>query len=347
MTAGDLVKKMLQAHAQGDEQSFQSAARAYIAEEREKKHTILARELEKALNETPHRTLGALPQNGPKETPRDKDRGAFLVEIISPKRSLDSLVLNERTHDVLRRLLHENRKSDALASHGLRAASKILFCGPPGCGKTVAAEVLARELHLPLALVRFDAVVSSYLGETASNMRKVFEFGRTRPMVLLFDEFDAIGKRRASEDDHGEVKRTVNSFLQMLDGYRAEGLTIAATNHQELLDPALWRRFDEILYFDLPDVVQIHQLLQQGYRQIPLAPGVNLGTIATDLAGMSHADVERVIHESIKDMIVHGQLQVHLDNIVEAIHRQQRRTGITERPANGKSKDAKPKQRKR
>src|SRR5262249_4991728 len=143
-------------------------------------------------------------------------------------------------------------------------------CGPPGCGKSVVAEGLAHDLYLPLATVRFDAVVSSYLGETGANLRKVFDFARGRPVVLLFDEFDAIGKHRTALDEHGELKRVVTSFLQLLDSFHAETLTIAATNHQGLLDPALWRRFDEILYFPPPNSEETESLLCRHFQQLPL-----------------------------------------------------------------------------
>ena len=123
-----------------------------------------------------------------------------------------------------------------LCSHGVRSVGKMLFCGPPGCGKSIAAEAVAHAPYMPLATVRFDAVVSSYLGDTAANLRKVFDFPRTRPVVLVFDEFDAIGKHRTALDEHGELKRVVNSFLQLLDSFHADTLTIAATNHQELLE---------------------------------------------------------------------------------------------------------------
>ena len=142
--------------------------------------------------------------------------------MFEPARRLTDLVLDEATRKTLERIADENRKADLLKTYGSRPANRILFCGPPGCGKTVSAEAIAAELYLPLALVRFDAVVSSYLGETAANLRKVFDFARSRPMVVLFDEFDAIGKDRASLEEHGEIKRVVNSFLQILDGFRSD-----------------------------------------------------------------------------------------------------------------------------
>src|SRR5262249_29942103 len=184
--------------------------------------------------------------------PRDEARPALLIELCEPRRELQDLVLCHPVRQTLERIILERRKEELLGAHGVRPVSKVLFCGPPGCGKTVAAEALAHELYLPLGTVRFDAVVSSYLGETAANLRKVFDFARSRPLVLFFDEFDAIGKHRTAADEHGELKRVVNSFLQMLDSFRFETLTLAATNHQGLLDSALWRRFDEIVMFPKP-----------------------------------------------------------------------------------------------
>jgi len=153
--------------------------------------------------------------------------------------------------------------------HGFQPATKLLFCGPPGCGKTLCAEIIASELGLPLLYTRFDAIVSSYLGETAANLRKVFEYASSSRWVVLFDEFDAIGKARDDAAEHGELKRVINSFLQLLDGFTAPSILIAATNHEQLLDPALWRRFDEILVFPRPSVHEIRSLLGMKLKKFP------------------------------------------------------------------------------
>jgi SpoVK/Ycf46/Vps4 family AAA+-type ATPase len=195
----------------------------------------------------------------------------------------------------------------------------VLFCGPPGCGKSVAAEALAKELYLPLATVRFDAVVSSYLGETATNLRKVFDYARSYPMVLLFDEFDAIGKLRTAEDEHGELKRVVNSFLQLLDGFRSDTLTVAATNHQGLLDPALWRRFDVVVRFPLPERGEIEELLARHFRQLTVSRAVRLPEVARAVAGASHADVERLAVEAVKLAILAGREQVEPEMLQAAV----------------------------
>jgi SpoVK/Ycf46/Vps4 family AAA+-type ATPase len=247
--AAESIQKMILAHFKGDEVGFRAAVEEYIADERRKNHHVLVKEMEQTLsksNGSTHRRVEVLSLLGIQNDslPRDKERGAVLVEVKEAVRRLDGLVLKPEIRAVLDRVVVECKNRDLLGSYGIQPVRKILFCGPPGCGKTVAAEALAKALYLPLTTVRFDAVVSSYLGETAANLRKVFDFGRTRPMALFFDEFDAIGKHRTADDEHGELKRVVNSFLQLLDAFRGETITIAATNHQGLLDSALWRRFD-------------------------------------------------------------------------------------------------------
>jgi SpoVK/Ycf46/Vps4 family AAA+-type ATPase len=264
------------------------------------------------------------------DLPKDHERGAALVEVIEPSRSLDDLVLSPDTCQILDRILAENRRADLLYSHGLRPANKIIFCGPPGCGKTVAAEAIAQGLYLSLVLVRFDAVVSSYLGETAANLRKVFDFATTRPMVMLFDEFDAIGKSRTSEEEHGELKRVVNSFLQMLDGFRGEAVMIAATNHQGLLDVALWRRFDEAVYFNKPDYRGIQELLIRNLRQMGISTAIRVESKAKALVGMSHADDERIAKDAVKQTIIEGRAEVQPDILEQAISRQRGRIRITQ-----------------
>jgi SpoVK/Ycf46/Vps4 family AAA+-type ATPase len=211
----------------------------------------------------------------------------------------------------------------------VKPSNLILFCGPPGCGKSVSAEAIAAELYLPLVTVRFDAVVSSYLGETAANLRRVFEFAANRPMVVLFDEFDAIGKDRASVEEHGEIKRAVNSFLQILDGFRSETLTIAATNHEGLLDTALWRRFDEIVYFDRPDQEAIIELLLSNFRQIGIDESVDLPSMALTMIGLSHADIERICRDAIKSKVLTRPGPIDSALLSEMLDRQRRRVAIS------------------
>ena len=330
----EVIRRLLDAHFGGDDVGFRDAAWDLVRRERSLKHNILADELERILaaanaqDSKAKSFLRALsPSNG--NLPKDKDRNANLIELSDPAREIGDLVLAPDLCARLDRVVVERRGADLLHSHGMRPVSKLLFCGPPGCGKTVAAEAMAKELYLPLATVRFDAVVSSYLGETAANLRKVFEFARLRPMLLFFDEFDAIGKHRTAFDEHGELKRVVNSFLQLLDGFHSETLTVAATNHQGLLDAALWRRFDDILFFPKPTAEQIESLLFRLFRQVTLSKSVRIRAIADSLEGLSHADVERIAQDAIKQSLLSDRREIRPDELDAAIARQMERVRVT------------------
>ncbi|MHB1956694.1 MAG: AAA family ATPase, partial [Sulfobacillus sp.] len=217
---------------------------------------------------------------------------------------------------------------DVLSSYGLRPLNRLLFCGPPGCGKTLTAEVIALELSLELVIVRFDAVVSSFLGETAANLRKVFDFLSEGHFVALFDEFDAIGKERDDAAEHGELKRVVNSVLQMMDSYRGNSLFIAATNHERMLDRAVWRRFDEVLMFEKPTFEQIRALFLiklRGVRHdLPLEDRV----FVNEFTGFTHADIERIVIRSIKWMVLRGREFLTPDMVIDAKRREESRASF-------------------
>jgi len=330
----ETVRKLLVAHFQGDDAGFRSAAWEVVQQERQLNHTVLANDLERILSEAngspkAAKTFFTTLSTGNGVLPKDKDKNACLIEVTDPDRELDDLVLSAPVRAGIERVLRERRSSELLRSHGVKPVQKLLLCGPPGCGKTVTAEALAHALYVPLATVRFDAVVSSYLGETAGNLRKVFDFARIRPVLLFFDEFDAIGKHRTASDEHGELKRVVNSFLQLLDGFHSETLTVAATNHQGLLDAALWRRFDDILMFSTPAAEEIEALLCRHFRQFTVVSSVNLRTISKGLVGFSHADIERIAQESIKETILAEARQVSASTLKAAVERQHQRRAIT------------------
>lgn len=226
----DLVKALIQSHRQRDERAFRAAAEDVIREERKKQHLVLANELEQLLG-----TNG----NGSRERrdlvaydlpPQDIDRKSALLAIRRPMRILDDVVLSPQQRRSVDRLILEFREWEVLEANGLPPVRRALFCGPSGCGKTAAAEAIAAELSVPMLYVRFDAVVSSLLGETAANLRKVFDYASRGQWVILFDEFDAIGRSRDDPTEHGEIKRVVNSFLQIMDNFDGRSLIVAATN---------------------------------------------------------------------------------------------------------------------
>jgi SpoVK/Ycf46/Vps4 family AAA+-type ATPase len=326
-TTGELLRLLIAAHVAGDNAAFDEAVNGVVQEERRKNHHLLANEIRKIAKNGSDggtiRDLAFLPTWVARDVPAD-ERGLPLIHAFEPTRTFQELVLRRGIRSALDRIVEENRRRDLLQGHGLHSRRKILFHGPPGCGKTVSAEALAGELLLPVFLVRFDAVVSSYLGETAANLSKVFQYAQSRPAVLFFDEFDAIGKSRDSEEEHGELKRVVNSFLQMLDAFHSPGLVIAATNHERLLDSALWRRFDDVIQFPGPTKREIETLLRFGLRQFA-TPTVDFPVVASSATRLSHADVERAMRDVMKSAVLGRRSEIVTEDLTRAIAEQARR----------------------
>jgi SpoVK/Ycf46/Vps4 family AAA+-type ATPase len=330
MATAKLLRQLVKTGSEGNHEAFKRVSEQLIQEERSKNHHLLANDLEKILygrrnTTTPlHSVLND-------RLPKDKDRNLPLLQIKEPVRRLEDVVLSDENASLLDELLQEHHRVETLQSYGLHPADKILFCGPPGCGKTLTAEVLASELGLPLAIVRIDSVISSLLGETAANLRQVFDFVSTVPMVVLFDEFDAMAKERSDEAEHGELKRVVNAFLQMLDAYEGKSILVAATNHERILDSAVWRRFDEVLVFESPNLEQLRRLLSVKLRGLRREFEIDDARIATLFKGMSHADVERVLRRAAKDMVLAGKEFLSERHLQSAIKREDARRARTKR----------------
>lgn len=325
MANGKLLRQLIKSGTQGDTASFRSASEAVIKEEREKNHHLLANDLERMLygDQT---SLGSSSRklHVVADLPANKDNGLPLLEARAVVREEKDIVLSDTTRSVLDEILMEHNRADVLRSYGLQAAQKLLFCGPPGCGKTLAAEVIAHSLSLPLMLVRLDSVISSFLGETAANLRKAFDYIEQNPVVALFDEFDALTKDRGDSADHGELKRSVNAVLQMMDGYRGESILIATTNYETLLDKAVWRRFDEVVHFELPSLEQIKRLLSVKLSGIRRNFESDDGQVASLFKGMSHADIERVLRRAVKEMILSGREFLERKHLDAALAREYR-----------------------
>ena len=259
--------------------------------------------------------------------PMDSDRRTPLVTIRQPERYFDDIVLDQRMQTTLERLMREVRGWEILEATGLQPTRRLLFCGPSGCGKTATAEAVATELGLPLLYVRFDSVVSSLLGETAANVRKVFDYAARGQWVVFFDEFDAIGRSRDDATEHGEIKRVVNSFLQLLDNFNGRSLVIAATNFEQALDPAIWRRFDDVIRFGLPDHAALETLVSKCLRPLRFKK-THVEKIATALAGASFADAERVCLDIRKQRALDGGDSVRQADIKEALERHAYRKNV-------------------
>lgn len=324
MTTGKLLRQLIKTGTEGNPEAFKRVSEQVIQEERAKNHYLLANDLERILYG--RRNTGAATNALLSDRiPKDKERNLPLLQIREAVRRMEEVVLSDENTSLLNELLQEHHRAESLQSYGLYPADRILFCGPPGCGKTLTAEVLASELGLPLAIVRIDSVVSSLLGETAANLRQVFDFIAAIPMVVLFDEFDALAKERADTAEHGELKRVVNAFLQMLDAYEGKSILVAATNHERILDAAIWRRFDDVLVFESPNLEQLRRLLTIKLRGLRREFEIEDARITSMFKGMSHADVERVLRRAAKDMVLTGKEFLSERHLQSAIRREDAR----------------------
>lgn len=311
VATGETLRQLVASHTSRNDEAFRAAVLRLIAEEQQRQHHALARELERLLSVESETHPGMQVGRQFQELPRDRERQTLLLEVRTPHRYLSEVVLDEETRQALQEAIEEYQNEDVLRSYGLKPKNRLLFFGPPGCGKTLCAEIFATELGLPLLYTRFDGLVSSFLGETAANLRRVFEYAARGTWVLFFDEFDAIGKSRDELGESGELKRVVNSFLQILDSFQSPSYFVAATNHETLLDNALWRRFDDILYFGPPNRQQAMELIRQKLSGYP-HPKVNISRLADQVQGFSYADIEHVCTEAIKRCILSGMKE--LDN---------------------------------
>ncbi|MFX1384220.1 MAG: AAA family ATPase [Promethearchaeota archaeon] len=228
----------------------------------------------------------------------------------------------------MKNIIDEYLDFEVFKTYGLNPKQKILFCGPPGTGKTLSTKILSSILNLPLIYIRFDAIVSSYLGETANNLRKIFNFIDKGEWVVLFDEFDIIGKKRDDPHEHGEIKRIVNNFIQMLDNYMGKSILIAATNHHHLLDIAIWRRFDEIVYFKIPDE-KLRILIFEKYTKVfNKNEDINFNELAKETKEFSPADIAQTCYEAIKKAILKNSKEINNNDLLLAIRNQRRKKSI-------------------
>ena len=315
MARADLLKKLFSSFKHDDRELFYKIAREIIEDERKKNHGILADDLKLILNgsfQSPS-NISLFTTN----TPKDSDKDAPLVEVIYPDKYFSDLITTDETIGQLEEVVKEFNNWDVLVSNGVFPTRRVLFYGPPGCGKTLAAEI-----GIPMLYVRFDSLISSYLGETSSNIRKVFEYAKNDSWVIFFDEFDAIGRSRSDESEHGEIKRVVNAFLQQIDSYKGRSLIVAATNYEQSLDYAIWRRFDETIRFDMPTNKEKMKLFSLKIKKFK-GPDYALEQYLDNLKQFSHSDIERISQIIMKQCILEGKKMYTKKDIEYAVKRQE------------------------
>ncbi|MEA5549643.1 ATP-binding protein [Anabaena cylindrica UHCC 0172] len=324
MARGETLRKLFRSFSRNEREEFLAAAMELIEEEKNKNHILLARDLEKLLHNgngyTKPLAANITSWNQFPEPPKDKDTGLALLEVKKFDLTWDHIVLSEKIFDILQEIVLENRKQDILAAYNLKPKNKLLFCGPPGCGKTQTAKILSSALGLPLVYVNLTAVFSSYLGETATNLQKIFTYIEKGEWLVLFDEFDAIARDRDNLNEHGEVKRLVNSLLQLIDNATNQSIFVAATNHEKLLDSAVWRRFDEVIFFDNP-TVELRTALLSRYLSGIRYTAIDLSVFATRLENATGADIERICSDAIKSVILRSERTLTADDLDVAIGR--------------------------
>lgn len=256
-------------------------------------------------------------------------RASEFVDFIEPTRDATQLVLS---HDVTRTLFDvadEYRHGEAIRSHGLPLRTRLLFCGPPGCGKSLTAEVMARELGLPLMVAKLDTLIGSMLGETASNLRRVFDAAERQTSLLFLDEFDALARTRSDQSEHSEMRRVVNNLLLMIERFKGRGFIVAATNLEATIDSAIIRRFDEVILFSQPSLSEIRRLIKFKIRNFGIQ--FDFSEDAKKLVGRSYADVERICYTAMRHAIMAKRRQISRDDFIYAIESDRRRKDIQDK----------------
>ncbi|VFJ14052.1 conserved protein of unknown function [Candidatus Nitrosocosmicus franklandus] len=239
-----------------------------------------------------------------RDIPYDTEKGLPLVHVEQNYFNFNDLVASDYVKEKLRNILVENKSVDLLSTYGLKPKQKILLCGPPGTGKTLSSRILSSVLGYPFVYVRFDSVLSSFLGETAKNIRRIFDFIEKENYVVLFDEFDIVAKNRDDKYEHGEIKRVVNNLIQMMDEYEGRSLLIAATNHHKLLDNAVWRRFDEIIYFGLPNAESRALLFHKYLAVVKRDDDYDYLSYVSSTKGFSAFDIVQICQSALKRTIL-------------------------------------------
>ena len=291
MARADLLCELIKSGLTKDDVSFRKAAEAICAEERSKQHEILANKISELLNNNQYQNNLAT-RNSPQIINSSNIISNQLFHEKVPNKRLEQLLLPENVYNSCRDLIEEQTRTDLLRSYGLEPRNKVLLIGPPGNGKTSVAEGIAEALMVPLLTVRYENIIGAYLGETASRLSKLFEYAKTRQCVLFFDEFDTIGKERGDQQETGEIKRVVSSLLLQIDALPSYVITIAATNHDALLDKAVWRRFQLKLELPKPTRGNLEYWFSSFEKKMNFSFGLEPSTLAKKLYGKSYAEAE-------------------------------------------------------
>ncbi len=300
MATAEQLKSLIRSHFADDGERFATIALQLAAHEAKQGHGALAHEIRSLVDKAKSTTVSIV---------RFNRELADLVISAEPGERLADLIVSDDMKNRMERILKEYRQQEKLKKHGLGNRRKALLAGPPGTGKTMTAAVLAGELHLPLHTILMDKLVTKFMGETGAKLRQIFDVIRDRRGVYLFDEFDAIGGERGRDNDVGEMRRVLNAFLQFIEQDRSSSLIVAATNNPRILDQALFRRFDDVLYYRLPTIEETRQLMENRlgpFREKKLS----LNVAANEAENLSHAEITQACDDAIKESIINDRKTV-------------------------------------
>jgi SpoVK/Ycf46/Vps4 family AAA+-type ATPase len=322
MTSARHLVALLQSHLEGDDEQFLTIAMQAAAHEARQGHGKLAQQLRELVDETRARRGGSVRPREPVPLAQPRGDLANLIAVRYSETRLSSMVLSPALEQRLRRVLVEQRQQARLRGHGLHPRRKLLLLGPPGAGKTMTAAALAGELHMPLFTIVLDGLMTKFMGETAAKLRLVFDAIAETRGVYFFDEFDAIGAKRTERNDVGEIRRVLNSFLQFLEADDSDSLIIAATNHPELLDTALYRRFNDVIEYSLPDSKIAQRILENRLsafktKDIDWPAAVAVG------AGLSQAELALAAEDAAKHALLDDRDTVTAEDLSSAIAERQ------------------------
>jgi SpoVK/Ycf46/Vps4 family AAA+-type ATPase len=318
MSAARHMIALLRSHLDGDDQEFLSVAMQAAAHEARLGHASIAQQLRELIDAAKARASAVRSRPGQLVVLEPRGELANLLSVETPTVRLSDMALPEALCERLNRVLLEQRQQKKLREHGLNPRRKLLFIGPPGTGKTMTASALAGELHAPLFTIMLEGLITKFMGETAAKLRAVFEAIRQTRGVYLFDEFDALGAHRNQPNDVGEIRRVLNSFLQLLEKDTSQSLIVAATNHADLLDHALFRRFDDVIEYRLPDARLAREILERKLAMFQ-SVGVEWSRVLAESDGLSHADFVRTSEEAAKHAVLGGSTQITSEALLTAI----------------------------
>ena len=325
MTTARHIVTLLKSHIAGDEDRFLATAMQLAAHEARQGHGKLAQELKELVDSAKTKEPAMRRPGGPVPLVQPKGELASLLNVRYPDARLRDMILPDAIRARLERVLSEQRQHQNLRDHGLQPRRKLLLVGPSGSGKTMTAAALAGELHLPLFTIVLDGLITKFMGETAAKLRLVFDAMQATRGVYFFDEFDAIGARRSERQDVGEIRRVLNSFLQFLEQDESHGLIVAATNHPELLDKALFRRFDDVIEYSVPDVVLAEALLRARLDRFDTR-GLAWREAAEQATGLPQAEIARAADDAAKSVLLRSAKRITSEALTEALAERRRAT---------------------